>query len=118
LHKLQEADSYLPDYPVLGGNCENEDDSFMTIAWKGFTLRMDFAKTPGGERWYMSNMDLSYSSSNSLFEHIDRPNLDVKLATPLKNTFLFATPVGKSYACEQETIVTMYSPVSGYTLGP
>lgn len=34
----------------------------------------------------------------------------MKLSTAVRNTLLFPTPVGKSYACPQEQIVTMYSP--------
>lgn len=66
-------------------------------------------QTPGGERWYISNMDIAYSSSNPVFEHPDVPKLNVKLATPAHNTLLFPTPVGKSYTCDQEKTVVMYA---------
>lgn len=65
----------------------------------------------GGERWYMNQIELSYSSSNPLFEHIDRPNLNVKLSTP-PHTFLFPTPIGKSFECMPEKTVVMYSQVN------
>lgn len=55
-------------------------------------------------------MELTYSSSNKLFELIDRPNLNVRLTTPIHNTMYFPTPVGKSYTCDQEQEVTMFSP--------
>lgn len=58
----------------------------------------------------MNNVELSYSSSNPLFEHIDRPGLNVKLSTP-PHTFLFATPIGKSFECMQEQTIVMYSQV-------
>lgn len=64
----------------------------------------------GGERWFVNNVELSYSSSNPLFEHIDRPGLDVKLSTP-PHTFLFATPIGKSFECMQEQTIVMYAQV-------
>jgi hypothetical protein len=69
---------------------------------------MSFEKTPGGERWFMKNIELSYSTSNPIFEHIDRPNLDVKL---VNNSLLFSTPVGKSFQCDQEQVIIMYSQV-------
>lgn len=64
----------------------------------------------GGERWYVNNVELTYSSSNSLFEHIDRPNLNVKLSTP-PHTFLFPTPIGKSFECMQEQTIVMFAQV-------
>lgn len=60
----------------------------------------------------MNNVEIFYTASNQIFEHIDRPGLDVKLATP-PGTLLFPTPVGKSYTCEQEVIITMFAQV-GY----
>jgi hypothetical protein len=64
----------------------------------------------GGERWYMNQIQLSYSSNNQLFEHIDRPNLNVKLSTP-PHTYLFPTPIGKSFECMNEKTVVMFSQV-------
>jgi hypothetical protein len=64
----------------------------------------------GGERWYMNQIELSYSSSNPIFEHIDRPGLRVKLSTP-PHTFLFPTPIGKSFECMQEKTVVMFAQV-------
>jgi hypothetical protein len=54
---------------------------------------------------------LEYSSSNPIFKHIDRPGLNVKLSTP-SGTLLYPTPVGKSYTCDQEAIITMFAQVS------
>lgn len=106
---MQEVDVYLPDNVGITGFCDNSDDSGITLSFKGFVLSIAFEKTPGGERWFINNVELSYSSSNPIFEHIDRPNLDVKLGTPQGSTFLFSTPVGKSFACDTEQIVVMYS---------
>jgi hypothetical protein len=58
----------------------------------------------------MNQIELSYSSSNPIFEHIDRPGLRVKLSTP-PHTFLFPTPIGKSFECMQEKTVVMYAQV-------
>lgn len=73
-------DIYLPDYPDLSGDCA-DDQSSIVLKTKGFVVEIDFKKTPGGERWYVSNVEVSYSSSNPKFEHIDRPNLNVLLFT-------------------------------------
>lgn len=73
----KEADAFLPDNPELYGDCTDPDASSITLKFKGFVLVMEFKKTPGGERWYVSNVELSYSSSNQIFEHIDRPGLEV-----------------------------------------
>lgn len=100
---------YLPDYPQLSGVCDDSDDSSITMTFRGFTLTISFEKTPGGERWFVNRMDLSYSSSNQMFEHIDRPGLDVKLSN---TTLLFSTPVGKSFQCDKEQTVIMYSQVT------
>ena len=67
-------------------------------------------QTPGGERWSINNVELEYSSSNPIFKHIDRPGLNVKLSTP-PGTLLYPTPVGKSYTCDQEVIITMFAQV-------
>lgn len=108
LNEDKEADVYLPDNPGLTGVCDNSDESTVTLSFRGFVLTMYFTKTPGGERWYVNQIELSYSSSNPLFEHIDRPNLNVKLSTP-PHTFLFPTPIGKSFECMQEKTIVMFS---------
>ncbi|CRL05660.1 CLUMA_CG018695, isoform A [Clunio marinus] len=108
LNEDREADVYLPDNPGLKGICDNSDESSVTLSFRGFILSMYFSKTPGGERWYVNTIELSYSSSNPIFEHIDRPNLNVKLSTP-PHTFLFPTPIGKSFECMQEKTIVMFS---------
>lgn len=80
----QEADVFLPDYPELSGVCD-EDDSSISLTFKGFKMGIDFKKTPGGERWYVSNVDVIYSSSNDIFQHVDRPGLDVSIILFKKN---------------------------------
>ncbi|KAJ6635169.1 Lysosome-associated membrane glycoprotein 5 [Pseudolycoriella hygida] len=102
----RELNVYLPDHPQLSGTCE-DDQSSITLKAYDIVVEIDFKKTPGGERWYISYVEVSYSSSNPKFEHIDRPGLKVKLSTP-PNTLLFGTPVGKSYTCEDK-VITMFS---------
>ncbi|XP_070503636.1 lysosome-associated membrane glycoprotein 5 [Chironomus tepperi] len=108
LNEDKEADVYLPDNPTLSGVCDNSDESSIVMSFKGFVLTMKFEKTPGGERWFVNYVELTYSSSNPILEHVDRPNLNVKLATPPK-TFLFPTPIGKSFECMQEQTIVMYA---------
>ncbi|CAO1345794.1 unnamed protein product [Diamesa tonsa] len=108
LNEDKEADAYMPDNPGLTGMCDDSDDSTIMITFRGFTLTMYFEKTPGGERWYITTVELTYNSNNQLFEHIDRPNLNVKLSTP-PHTFLFPTPIGKSFECSTEQTIVMYS---------
>lgn len=71
------ANTFLPDETELSGDCSDENTEGLTMSFKGFTLFMLFKKTPGGERWYVSTIDLTYSSSNPLLKQIDRPNLQV-----------------------------------------
>lgn len=111
LNEDKEADAYMPDNPGLTGMCDDSDDSTIMITFRGFTLTMYFEKTPGGERWYITTVELTYNSNNQLFEHIDRPNLNVKLSTP-PHTFLFPTPIGKSFECSTEQTIVMYSQVN------
>lgn len=69
---------FLPDYPELAGDC-SDDISSISLDFRGFKLLFEFRKTPGGERWYISNVELFYSTSNPLLEHVDRPGLQVTL---------------------------------------
>ncbi|XP_055907302.1 lysosome-associated membrane glycoprotein 5 [Eupeodes corollae] len=111
LNEDVEADLYLPDNPVLSGECVESNSELFTMTFKGFTLSIIFKKTSGGERWYINHVELSYSSSNPLFEHIDRPNLDVRLNSPARTPMFFPTPVGKSYVCDKEQSIIMYAPL-------
>lgn len=72
-----EANTFLPDNPKLTSDCSEEDVSSISLEFKGFKLSMQFRKTPGGERFYVSHVELSYSSSNPLLKQVDRPNLPV-----------------------------------------
>lgn len=53
-------------------------------------------------------MELIYNTNNKLFEHVDKPNVQLSLTTPIKHsTLLFPTPVGKSYGCTTETTIDL-----------
>lgn len=75
------ANTFMPDETDLSGDCSDDNVQSLTMIFKGFTLFMLFKKTPGGERWYVSTIDLAYSSSNPLLKQIDRPNLEVSVAS-------------------------------------
>ncbi|XP_014096480.2 lysosome-associated membrane glycoprotein 5 [Bactrocera oleae] len=111
LNEDVEADLYLPDDPKLTGECVESNMEILRLDFKGFVLTMTFRKSSGGEGWYINQFELTYSSSNSLFEHPDRPNLDVKLTSPIHTPMYFPTPVGKSYVCDKEQSVVLYAPI-------
>ncbi|SPP84730.1 lysosome-associated membrane glycoprotein 5 [Drosophila guanche] len=110
LNEDVEADLYMPDSPQLSGECEESNMEIMTMEFKGFKLSMTFKKSSGGEGWYINLFELTYSSSNPLFEHPDRPGLNVKLTSPVHTPMYFPTPVGKAYVCDKEQTVIMYAP--------
>ncbi|EFN83677.1 Uncharacterized protein C20orf103 [Harpegnathos saltator] len=104
----QEADIYVPEDATVTGNCDNENTVTMSLKWKAFVLSWSFAKTPGGERWYVEKIELTYNSSEKHFEHIEQPNKTIRLSTGQKHSsMLFPTPVGKSYACSDETEIPL-----------
>ncbi|XP_076279802.1 lysosome-associated membrane glycoprotein 5 isoform X1 [Lasioglossum baleicum] len=104
----QVADIYVPNEATVTGNCNNENTVTMSLKWKAFVLLWSFAKTPGGERWYVEKIELTYNSSDRHFEHIDQPNKTIRVNTGQKHSaMLFPTPVGKSYSCPGETTVTL-----------
>lgn len=67
----------MPDDIEINGDCSDENVESLSMKFNGFSLYMLFKKTPGGERWYVSTIDLSYSSSNPQLVQVDRPNLQV-----------------------------------------
>lgn len=104
----QEVNIYVPNDATVTGNCDNENTATMSLKWKAFVLSWSFAKTPGGERWYVEKIELTYNSSDRHFEHVDQPNKTIRLSTGQKHGFtLFPTPVGKSYACSDETEIPL-----------
>ncbi|XP_003708018.1 lysosome-associated membrane glycoprotein 5 isoform X2 [Megachile rotundata] len=104
----QEASIYVPNDATVTGNCNNENTVTMSLKWKAFVLLWRFAKTPGGERWYVEKIQLTYNSSDRHFEHIEQPNKTIKVSTDQKHSYmLFPTPVGKSYACDDETEIPL-----------
>ncbi|KMR05130.1 lamp family protein [Lasius niger] len=104
----QEVDIYVPDDATVTGNCDNENTVTMSLKWNAFVLSWSFAKTPGGERWYVEKIELTYNSSDKHFEHVDEPNKTIRVSTGQKHSsMLFPTPVGKSYSCTEETVIPL-----------
>ncbi|RZC37851.1 uncharacterized protein BDFB_004176, partial [Asbolus verrucosus] len=102
MYNLEEqADSFIPDKALVDGNCKNEDASFISISWTGYNLVLNFAKTPGGERWYIKNIELTVSPDLPQFHNIKTHGKPIKLYH--KET-LIPTPVGKSYSCQEVDI--------------
>lgn len=96
----REGDIFVPETASVSGECTSEDQAEMLLQWKTYTLAWYFAKTPGGERWYVEKIDLSFNTDDKLFEHIINSGRTVRLTTPKdKASLLFPTPVGKSYLC-------------------
>ncbi|KZC10907.1 Lysosome-associated membrane glycoprotein 5 [Dufourea novaeangliae] len=104
----QEASIYVPNDATVTGNCNNENTVTMFLKWDAFLLSWSFAKTPGGERWYVEKIELTYNSSDRHFEHIDQPGKTRRLSSSQKHSsMLFPTPVGKSYSCSDETKIPL-----------
>ncbi|XP_054005706.1 uncharacterized protein LOC128890832 isoform X2 [Hylaeus anthracinus] len=104
----RESSIYVPDNAIVTGNCNSETTVTMSLKWDAFVLSWSFAKTPGGERWYVEKIELTYNSSDRHFEHIDEPNRTIRLSTGQKHAaMLFPTPVGKSYSCTDEKIIPL-----------
>ncbi|XP_074104193.1 lysosome-associated membrane glycoprotein 5 [Cotesia typhae] len=106
LGEEQEANIYVPSDATVTGNCDSENFVTMSLKWNAFVLSWSFAKTPGGERWYVDKVELTYNSSDRHFPLIDQPNKTIRLTSGQKNT-LFPTPVGKSYVCEEEVSIPL-----------
>ncbi|XP_067005281.1 lysosome-associated membrane glycoprotein 5 isoform X2 [Anabrus simplex] len=105
--ELRELDKFIPDDAETDGVC-SEDSSTLTIKWLNFILTWKFLKTPGGERWYVNEVDLEFDTSKDLFENASDPD-KVTVSTPRgHSTMLFPTPVGKSFSCQDETSVELH----------
>ncbi|KAL3285059.1 hypothetical protein HHI36_019183 [Cryptolaemus montrouzieri] len=99
LHNLEEqADSFIPEKALVDGMCNREDNSYMRLSWTGYSLVISFAKTPGGELWYIDNVELTVSPDLPQLKGIKFHGNAIKL---YHKTMLIPTPVGKSYSCEE-----------------
>ncbi|BES88940.1 Lysosome-associated membrane glycoprotein (Lamp) [Nesidiocoris tenuis] len=104
-----EKDTFVPNSAIVNGDCSNEDKQRIVLKWKSFVLIMDFTKTPGGERWFVSEVVVKFDSGDHFFEHIKNPGRTYALSTigSHGSQLLFPTPVGKSYWCDREIEVEL-----------
>ncbi|XP_019873784.1 uncharacterized protein LOC109601919 [Aethina tumida] len=99
LHNLEEqADSFIPEKVLVDGNCKYDDAQLLRIIWTGYNLDINFAKTPGGERWYISNIELTVSPDLPKFHGIQTRGKPIKL---YHRQMLIPTPIGRSYNCDE-----------------
>ncbi|KAK9510777.1 hypothetical protein O3M35_005490 [Rhynocoris fuscipes] len=111
LDEVVEKDVFVPASATVKGDCKDEDKETLILKWKSFVLVMYFSKTPGGERWFVSKMEVKFDSSDQFFEHIKNPGRTYILSTDSnQGQLLFPTPVGKSYICDREIEVKLSSP--------
>ncbi|KAL4706131.1 hypothetical protein ACJJTC_012930 [Scirpophaga incertulas] len=101
-----DANTFVPNNANVAGTCKEGDAETLVLSFKEFSLELSFAKTPGGERWYVDSIRLTYNSSARILEHAAKQGRKVTLSTDSRS-LLFPTPVGKSYYCPEETVVEL-----------
>ncbi|CAG9763333.1 unnamed protein product [Ceutorhynchus assimilis] len=105
LHGIDvQADSFIPENAMVVGDCGREEYAKMNLVWSGYSLTLSFAKTPGGEHWYLSNVELTVSIDIPQFHGIKTRDKTLRL---YNNSMVIPTPVGKSYICDQEVDVDL-----------
>ncbi|XP_060520616.1 uncharacterized protein LOC132698517 [Cylas formicarius] len=92
------VDSLIPNDAVVKGSCANEDSLIMELTWQWYSLSLAFAKTPGGELWYLSQAELAVSLDMPRLSSIQTRDKTLRLYS---NEKLIPTPVGKSYMCDE-----------------
>ncbi|KAG5898369.1 hypothetical protein JTB14_015801 [Gonioctena quinquepunctata] len=103
LHDLEEqADSFIPENALIDGEC-GDDFSSMRISWNGYGLVINFAKTLGGERWYIKDLVLIASPDIPQFHGIS-PYGKISSIKLYHKNMLIPTPVGKSHSCKEVEI--------------
>ncbi|XP_052747804.1 lysosome-associated membrane glycoprotein 1 [Galleria mellonella] len=106
LNERADANTFVPNNANVAGRCKEGDAETLVLSFKEFSLEFAFAKTPGGERWYVESIKLSYNSSARILEHAAKQGRRVTLTTDARS-LLFPTPVGKSYSCPEETVIDL-----------
>ncbi|CAG4975245.1 lysosome-associated membrane glycoprotein 5 [Colias croceus] len=106
LNERADANTFVPNNANVAGSCKEADIETLVLSFKEFALEWTFAKTPGGERWYVDSIRLTYNSSARILEHAAKQGRRVSLTTGPR-ALLFPTPVGKSFDCPDESIVEL-----------
>ncbi|XP_065205544.1 lysosome-associated membrane glycoprotein 5-like [Planococcus citri] len=109
LKEQEESDAFVPDKVEVAGDCSNADDAVLVIKWKTFELTFRFEKTPGGERWFVNRVQLTFNTKESVFKHINHPNAVINAQTP-EGDLLLVTPVGRSFKCHREIEINLFDP--------
>ncbi|KAI4471413.1 lysosome-associated membrane glycoprotein [Holotrichia oblita] len=104
VHGVEETgDAYVPEKTIVDGNCQYSDSASMRISWSEYVLFWEFAKTPGGDTWYVSNIELTVGTSLPAYHTIRAHGSHFKLVHN-NHKMLFPTPVGKSYSCDESVV--------------
>ncbi|KAL0859947.1 hypothetical protein ABMA27_010267 [Loxostege sticticalis] len=106
LNERADANTFVPNNVNVNGACKQSDAETLVLSFKEFALEWSFAKTPGGERWYVESIRLTYNSSARILEHAAKQGRKVTLSTDVRS-LLFPTPVGKSFFCPEETVIDL-----------
>ncbi|XP_063236610.1 lysosome-associated membrane glycoprotein 3 isoform X2 [Bacillus rossius redtenbacheri] len=103
----RETDRFIPEEVATSGTCD-EDSATLVLQWGSYKLLWDFFKTPGGEKWYVDRIELTFNTSEKIFEHTKIPGRVLTLSTPRNHrVLLFPTPVGWSFTCKKETPIDL-----------
>lgn len=98
-------DGFIPENAMVEGDCRYEDTATMIISWPGFRLEMNFAKTPGGERWYVDKVSLVVSASKTAeLHHYHRIASQGSTFKVTMDANQFPTPVGNSFSCSEAVV--------------
>ncbi|KAJ8974356.1 hypothetical protein NQ317_009427, partial [Molorchus minor] len=105
LHDLEEqADSFVPNKVTVEGNCDDYS-SFITLSWPGYSLIIFFAKTPGGQRWFINKITLLVSPDVKGLQGVEvHGSLENERKSPIElhhTSSIIPTPVGKSFTCKE-----------------
>ena len=69
-------------------------------------------KTPGGERWYLSELKIRINTDDKHYHNVAAQG---QYLTLVHTSMLFPTPVGRSYLCVEDNKIEMetteYSPI-------
>ncbi|XP_050315370.1 lysosome-associated membrane glycoprotein 5-like, partial [Anthonomus grandis grandis] len=105
LHKLDEkAASLIPEKAMIDGDCGLEERVTMNLVWSGYKLTLSFKKTPGGELWYINNVELDASVDLPEFHGILTRDKTIRL---YNDSMLLPTPVGRSFLCNEEVEILL-----------
>ncbi|GJQ77814.1 hypothetical protein Trydic_g16071 [Trypoxylus dichotomus] len=102
--------SYIPNNVIIAGNCQYEDSATMTISWSEYVLLWEFAKTPDGDHWYVSNIELTVGTNIPMYYNLRTHGPHFKL---VHNQMLFLTPLGKSYSCDESIVRLIFTDPEG-----